>query len=159
MLLLLSGCRDKNINKKIDQVLGIQYGIYELDNDFSEFAGFGEGYTLEIYKLSEGTIKSFIYNSNKKLPLIIIDSEKYLEFGWFQAPFDTSFNEIRDLSLGYYSGNKKLESHLAQIEHSLTDENNFYSFYCLPNTINPRKVEFYVLDVEKRKLFVINSQL
>lgn len=63
------------------------------------------------------------------------------------------------MSLNYYSGNKKLEEQLGQIKEILNCKGVFYSFYYTPDQINPRSVQFMVLDIKNRRLYLINSKL
>lgn len=157
-LVLLFSCQSGVFKDKLPEILGISNVEIKDNHGTDEFGGFGEGYTLEIYELSESTVNSFIDRTSKILP---DKKEKatWKKYDWQKTPVDSSYNEILIMSLNYSGGNKKLETELSEIKKVLEKPEVYYSFYYSPNKDNPQDAQFFVLDVQTGKLYVIESKV
>lgn len=152
--LTLFSCQSA-IEDHVSQVLGLDKVEVENNEGESEFGGFGEGYTLDIYQLSTTTLQDFENNASKILPEK--DDEDWNKFDWNKTPIDSSYNEIFIMGLNYYSGNQKIETQLPQIKKALEKPNVYYSFYYKPDKDNPQRVELFILDIETKKLYTIQA--
>jgi hypothetical protein len=61
LLVFLLGCSPNNVTKELDSILGLEEPSFKVEftkNDFFTFNG--EGYSIQVLKLSDETIQSFI---------------------------------------------------------------------------------------------------
>lgn len=154
MPIFLFACKEGKYKKDLCYILGINNVEGKLEKNIDKFAGFGEFYIIEIYDLSDRTIDSFINRSDKLLP----EKEEYKNRKWESTPFDSTYKEIINMALNYYDGNKTIIQLQQEIQNIISDKNNYYSFYYKPDIYNPQYVQLFILDLYKKRIFIIESQ-
>ncbi len=157
-LFSILSCQSDLYKNDLSKILGISNIEITNNQGTDEFGGFGEGYSLEVYELSENTVNSFIKQSSKKLPDKIENSVEWQKKDWSEIPADSSFNEIFIVCLNYSSGNKKLETQLNEIK-TILNNGAYYSFYFKPNKLNPQTVQLFIFDTKGKKLYIIDSSI
>lgn len=153
----LGSCDTLVFKNELPEILGvnkIEIVANEVIADIS--STFGEGYGMEVYELSESTVQAFLNMTSKTLP---DKGEKWQKHDWSKVPIDNSFSEVLDVALGYYNRDKDLETHLNAIKKMLVQGNAYYSFYYKPDRDNPQNVQLFVLDIQKKKLYAIDSNI
>jgi hypothetical protein len=160
LFLFLSSCDLLFFKSDLSQILGIEKIEIENIQTFNEIAGIqGEGYILEIYTLSEKTIQAFINNPIKNLPDKQEEGKEWHKYNWSTFPIDSSYSEVFNMCL-YNSGyNKKLKVKLNEIKRLIEKEGVYYSFYYRPDKEHLQNVQLFILDVQNRKLYAIDSQV
>jgi len=118
---------------------------------------FGEGYGIEVYELSQNTVQSFLNRTSKVLPEKA--EEKWQKYDWNKVPVDNSFSEVFDVALNYYNRDKALETQLNIIKKILIQGNAYCAFYYKPDRDNPQNVQFFILNLQDRKLYIIDSNI
>jgi hypothetical protein len=153
LAILMLGCQSSYFKDDLSNILGVKSVDIESFSSKDEFGGFGEGYTLEKYKLSKVTIDDFESIQSKRLP---VKDGGWQRYGWSRTPIDSSFKVVIFMPLSYYDGNKKLEAVLHQVKKSLESPNVYYSFYYKPDKLNPQGVQLFILDVKSKELYAID---
>lgn len=143
----------------LSQILGVSDIEVKNSQGTDEFGGFGEGYTLEEYELSEKTVQAFINNASKTLPDKKEEGKNWQKKDWSKVPVDSSYSEILTMCLNYSSGSTKLETQLNEIKKMLEKIEVYYSFYYKPDEDNPQDAQLFILDVQSRKVYVIESNI
>ena len=157
-LFFLISCQSKVYKDDLPKILGVEDVKITNSQGIDEFAGFGEGYTLEIYELSESTINAFINDASKILPEKNGTAAGWLKHDWRSTPMDSSYIEIFNICLNYYSGNRKLEGLIVEIKKVLQKPDVYYSFYYKPDKDSPQDVLLFILDLQSRKLYIMDQQ-
>lgn len=152
---IVISCQDKIFEDQLPLILGIDNVDIKRSQNIDELGGFGEGYTFEIYKLSEKTIKSFIKRTPKSIRYNHDSTWKKKD--WSKSPIDTTYNEVVAMCLNYDSGNKKLINKLNEIKKTLTQANVYYALYYRPDRYNPKDAQLFVLDINNKDLYIIES--
>lgn len=155
-LLVLIGCHKPIFKERIPIIFGIDNFELKVIANFDEFGGFGEGYTFEIYEVSEGGIQAFINLKVKEISQYKDDSS-WKKVDWELAPADKLNEEVLIMCLNYANGNSKLKMFLTDAKKALQKEETYYSFYYKPNLENPQDVQLFIIDVRQKKLYVIES--
>ena len=150
----LLGCQSSVFKKEVSELLNVNNAEIVNSKGTDEFGGFGEGYTIEVYELSDKTIKDFENKKTKELP-VKKDDSTWQKKDWSKTPIDSSFSEIFIMGLNYSSGNKKIETELKEIKQLVEKSEVYYSFYYKPDKENPQDVQLFILDVPSRKLYTI----
>lgn len=153
LIVFFFGCQSSYFKNDLSQILGVEKVDVESFSSKDEFGGFGEGYTLEKYKLSKVTIDEFQGGRSKLLP---VKDGGWQRYGWSKAPIDSSFKEVIYMPLSYYDGNKKLEIVLQQVKKSLERADVYYAFYYKSDRSNPQSVQLFVVDIRSRELYAID---
>jgi hypothetical protein len=148
-------CQNRIFKDKLSLILDIDNVKIKKSQSIDEFGGSGEGYTFEVYKLSEKTIKAFIDNPAKGIRYNHDSTWKKKD--WAKVPIDTIYNEVLLMCLNYDSGNKKLANKLVEIRKTLTQANVYYALYYKPDKYNPENAQLFVLDIEGKNLYIIES--
>src|SRR5690348_2484153 len=94
LLLFLISCGNRVFKNELPQVLKVDKVEIEDGQNIDIYGGFGEGYTLEVYELSENTVQAFINNVSKALPNKKEDSIIWKKYDWTKSPFDSAYVEI-----------------------------------------------------------------
>ena len=153
MFLVITSCQSTFFLDKIDEIMGVD-DVEVFDRESIDvFGGFGEGYTLEVYKLSHSTIQSFLNKPSKKLPRK--HSNGWNIKDWDTSPLDNDYKEIYTLVFDYF-GNKKLTNRLKKLKNLMSGEGVYYSFYYYPDRITPIKVRFFIIDIKKDTFYAID---
>lgn len=152
-LLFILSCQSGVFKNDLSEILGVSNVEIKNSRGADEFGGFSEGYTIEIYELSEETTKAFIAQSNKILP----SKEGWKKFDWSKTPVDTSYTEI--FGILNYMGGKKVENLLSEIKVLLKKTEVYYSFYYKPDKDNPQDLQLFVLDTKSKKLHIVECNL
>jgi len=152
---IIINCQNRIFKDKLSLILDVNNVKIKKSLSIDEFGGFGEGYTFEVYKLSEKTIKSFIVNPSKSIRYN--NDSTWVKKDWDKAPIDTIYNEVLLMCLNYDSGSKKLTNKLLEIKKSLTRTNVYYALYYRPDKYNPQDAQLFVLDIESKNLYIIES--
>jgi len=160
LFLFLSSCNLSYFKKDLSQILGVEKKEIKNIQNFNEIAGIqGEGYILEIYTLSEKAIQAFKNNPLRNLPDKQEEGKEWHKYNWSTFPIDSSYSEVFNMCL-YNSGyNKKLTVKLNEIKRLIEKEGVYYSFYYSPDKVNPQDAQLFILDVQNRKLYAIDSQV
>lgn len=153
---IMIGCQTKVFKNELSQILGMDKVFIVDSNSFDEFGGFGEGYTLESYKLSKKTVQKFC-KIKEKNNLYKKNDSNWNKIGWSKSPIDSIYNEISLMGLGYDNGSVWLNEELSKIKDILIKPNNYYSIFYNPNIKNPENAILFILDVEQCKLYIIES--
>jgi len=154
--LLLLGCDIPFFKNDLPFILDVEKVEINNIQVFDEWGGWqGDGFTLEVYRLSEKTIQCFINKSSKNLPL----KKGYQKYNWTKTPIDSSYEEIFIMCLNYHSYNEKIELQLNKIKELIKKKEIYYSFYYKPDKNNPQNVQFFILDTQKGTLYVIDQQI
>lgn len=160
LFLFLSSCNLSYFKKDLSQILGVEKKEIKNIQNFNEIAGIqGEGYILEIYTLSEKAIQAFKNNPLKNLPDKQEEGKEWQKYNWSTFPIDSSYNEVFIMCLNYSGYGKKLKVKLDEIKRLIEKEGVYYSFYYSPDKVNPQDVQLFILDVQNRKLYAIDSQI
>lgn len=160
LFLFLSSCNLSYFKNDLSQILGVDKIEIENIQTFNEWGGFqGDGYILEIYTLSEKTIQAFKNNPLKNLPDKKEEGKEWQKYNWSTFPIDSSYNEVFIMCLNYSGYGKKLKVKLDEIKRLIEKEGVYYSFYYSPDKVNPQDVQLFILDVQNRKLYAIDSQI
>jgi len=155
----LSSCQDFVFEKELNKLLGVTNAVVKQRTIFEEVGGVhGEGYAIEVYKLSEGTIENFNKNTDKTLR-IKDNSTAWKKYGFKQTPIDTSFNEVTSMIIDYSAGEGKLKEGIDTIKKAMKTKGNYYSFYYKPDKDNPYHVLFFLLDMNKNTLYVVDQHI
>lgn len=157
----LFGCQSNVFKDDLPKILGVSNVEIQDSQGTDEFGGFGEGYTLEVYELSEKTVKAFINLTAKNLPDKKEEGKNWEKHDWSKTPIDTSYNGVLSLVLNYRSSTK-LENQLNDIKKLLEKPDVYYSFYYYSNEEVKEYIEdaqFFILDVQSRKLYTIESNI
>ena len=149
------GCSSTN-KDDVSYILDVKSTDIELSKETSDFGGFGEGYSLEVYVLSRKAIQSFVNKSNRILPKKK-DPKKWHKYDWNTYPVDSSYNEVFTMGLNYSNGDLKLERYLLGIKKTLSTPNIYCAFYYKPDERNPQDIELYILDIKTGKLYLIKA--
>lgn len=152
-ILVVISCQSSIFRNQINSILGIDSNDIFQKSSIDEFGGFGEGYTLEIYELTESSVKLFQENPLKKLPQKDNDNWKIKD--WSNTPIDNSYKEVFTLVLNYDSSDK-LTKQLRDLSELLKKKEVYYSFYYKPDKLNPIRVQFFVLDINTNKFYAID---
>ena len=147
---------NSNKENELSFILDVKNVEIELSKETSDFGGFGEGYSLEVYVLSRKAIQSFVNKSNRILPKKK-DPEKWHKYDWNTYPVDSSYNEVFTMGLNYSNGDLKLEKYLIGIKKTLLTPNIYCAFYYKPDERNPQDIELYILDIKTGKLYLIKA--
>jgi len=150
---LLFRCQRAILRGDIHKVIGINSSKISLEESYDVFAGFGEGYTFEKYKLSKDEVQKFIRKQQKLLP----NNAKWKQLNWTLTPIDTSYSEIEVMVLNFTSS-KNLSRELEKMSMILKQPGNYYSFYYWPDINDPRKVQFFLLDVHENRIYAIDAR-
>ena len=157
LFIFFISCTGNVYEKDLKEILHVNSVEIEESYSLDEGGGVrGDGYVIEVYKLSENTIKLFKSNSQKTLP--VIDSE-WLKQDWASFPIDSNFNEVKSTVLDYSAFNEELGNVINELQKIVIKENSFYAFYCKPDTLSPFNVRFFILDVTDRKLYIVEHNL
>jgi hypothetical protein len=160
ILSTLNSCNTSLFKNNLSQILGIKKVEIENSYIFDEWAGpHGDGFILEIYKLSEITIQNFISTSNKILPEKTEKNKNWQKQNWSILPIDSSYNEVFIMGLNYMPNDKKIKAQLEIINKVAFKKGVFCSFYYSPNKENPRQLQLFLLDVQSKKLYMIEQKL
>ncbi len=149
-IFLTFSCNTNLFDNDLKKILGNPDFSYSKENSISEFAGFGEGYTIEIYILPKNYLKRF-----DKRPYKLPPKKGWKTKGWSKTPIDSSYNEIIYMVLNY-KGNARISSFIKDIKEILNKKDTYYAFYYKPDKTTPTHVNFFVLDMEKQKLYAID---
>lgn len=150
---LSTSCENLMFKGKLPSILGIEQVKVENAKSVDDFGGFGEGKTIEIYTLSELTVKSFVLTSNK----ILRDKDNYLKKDWTKNVHDAEMECLISYSLNYRGGNT-IEVQLKNIKEILSQPNIYVAFYhnerdtCLSNMI-----QMFVLDITNKMLYIVDT--
>jgi len=153
LIILVISCQSNIFRNQIESILGINSTDIIQKSSIDEFGGFGEGYTLEIYELTESSVKIFQEKPLKKLPRKDNDNWKIKD--WSNTPVNNSYKEIFTLVLNYDSSDK-LTKQLRELSELLKQKEVYYSFYYKPDKLNPTRVQFFVLDTNTNKFYAID---
>ncbi|PWG77918.1 hypothetical protein [Pararcticibacter amylolyticus] len=153
LIVLISGCQSSYFKDDLPQILGVEQVDIERVSSKDDFGGFGEGYTIEKYKLKKVTIDEFYRVRSKLLPF---KDGGWQRYGWSKTPIDSLFKEVIYMPLEYYNGNKKLEPVLQHVKKALEQADVYYAFYYKPDRLNPQSVQLFVVDIQSRELYAID---
>jgi hypothetical protein len=161
LFIFLCSCNTSFIKNDLPKILDVDKVEIKKSQILNEWAGIhGDGFILEIYKLSEKTIQNFEEKSLKKLPDKKEKDKIWQKYNWSTLPIDSSYNEIFIMCLNYFSNNAKIRNILTEIKELIEEEKRmYYSFYYRPNKENPQNVQLFILDIENKKLYVIDQQI
>lgn len=154
----LISCQSTVFKNDISKLLNVSDAEITSSKGIDEFGGYGEGYSIEVYQLSEKTILDFKDNLVKKLPMKK-DTDIWQKKDWSYTPIDSSFKEIFIMGLNYSSGNKKIEAELNEIKLLIEKSKVYYSFYFKPDIESPQEIQLFILDEQSRKLYVIEMDI
>ncbi|MET0637360.1 MAG: hypothetical protein ABWZ25_15120 [Chitinophagaceae bacterium] len=150
----LVGCQSNVSKNEIPGLLNVSNAEIVNSKGTDDFGGFGEGYTIEFYELSDKTISDFKNKTTKELPLKK-DDTAWQKKDWSKTPIDSSYNEIFIMVLNYDGGSKEIEIELKKIKLLVEKPDVYYSFYFKPDKDSPQDIELFILDLSGRKLYTI----
>lgn len=114
-----------------------------------------EFYLFEKYKLSKESIDQFLKQSNKKLPLKVIESKAWYSSNWSKVKKEKE-NLWVFACLNYKTNNRKLLKELNDFKVKLKDKNTYCAFYC-NDLKSPNKVIILLLDTNTQYLRIVYS--
>ncbi|MBA3827724.1 MAG: hypothetical protein H0X33_02200 [Taibaiella sp.] len=160
LFLFLSSCNTSFFKDDLSQILGVDKVEIENSQKLNEWAGRqGDGFVLEIYYLSEKTVRAFKDKPLKNLPDKREEGKEWKKYNWSASPVDSSYNEVFIMCLNYSSNSEKLKVQLNEIKKLMGKKGVYYSFYYRPNKYNPQNVQLFILDIQSRKLYTIDQQI
>jgi len=157
-----TSCDNFIFKSDLPQILGVKDVKIEKSTSLNEWGGVqGEGFVLEVCKLSETTIEDFLHRSNKYL--VDKNDNRWKKDNWSDAPFDTTkYKEVLIMALNYSTPNKEVMSQLKDIKEILSKRRVYHAFYYRPNKDVEEYIEaiqFFVLDLDERRLYAIDSSI
>jgi len=111
----------------------------------------GEGYSIELYKLSDSIPIDF---DRKRLPSLPLrgDYTRMIK-NWERAPFDSlKYPHIYDI-FSISTGNGSLDSLIVHLHTLLNGRQVYYAFYSGPDFKKPTDLEMYIWDPQERILY------
>jgi len=141
------------------ELFGFEEDSYELEYSKSVFAGFGEGYSFEIYILSDSLVQSIIASPQNNLPAKSNSQDLFISYGWNTWPIGSQYDEVLDISLNYYTRNEGLKKAINSAKAMIANDSPLVAFYAYPNLPNPKIVQLFVLDTISRRMYFVDSRL
>ena len=130
----------------------------EKKDQLEDWAGdHGKGYYIETYQLSDNTIEAFKNNASKRLP--DNDDLSWKKVEWRKVPVDSSCREALSVVVDYQATERKIGIYINEIKKVLELKEAFYSFYYKPDIENPNHVQFFILDIQGKKLYAVDSKV
>ena len=133
-------------------MLGIEEAlIVSTDYTFYPFISLRDGDTMEVYHLSNSTIKNFMSNSSFELYDDFYESHSWMKENWHKCPIDLakSSQECVTAFAPRAGANKKFASWAEENIKLLSSTHAYYAFYYKNDDI-----VFFVLDVIYGKLYI-----
>ena len=124
LLFSLNSCQNFVFEKDLNKLLGVTNVVVEQREIVEEVGGIhGEGYTIEVYKLSEKTIEHFNKKTDKILPTHE-DSNAWKKIGWLPTPIETSYSEVTSIITDYVASEEKLKARIDTIKKAIKTRGN-----------------------------------
>jgi hypothetical protein len=156
--LVCVACEQPIFKSKICALINVKNCVAHSVESINQFGGFGEGFILEIYEISEESAIEFINDPSKKLPDPEGDAT-WEKVNWLNSALDSSHIGLISMTLHYSNGNAELKKKLSKIEELIGANNVFHAFYCKPDLDNPQDTQLFVLDCNTRRMYVIESSI
>lgn len=149
---------DQYIAELFDTDVKLESPIFEYD---SERSFQGDGYSISIYQLPL-SIQSRFEAADERL---LSDYPKHPSYRnhwsferWRKTPFDEKFNEHLNFILSRYDADNApgLSEHFEAIQAALKREGSFYAFFYSRPHQNLGDVDFFIVDLVEKRLYLIN---
>lgn len=163
LCIFLDSCSNRVFEHQIAYLLGVKNTKVEIIFTSESFGGFGEGYTLEVYKISEKTGESFIKKSSKVLPDKNLKGQNWHKSNWQKNPIKKS--ELKKLEIIFdYRSNSQLTEKIDKIKNLIDkkDKHIFYAYYYKPDSENKDYIEdaeLFIIDLSDKKFYALASNI
>lgn len=145
------------INEELEKALGTSIESTKSIYHDDEFGGFNEGYSIDIVELTVKTIKAFQNSvNNNQYPLKKYD---WQVFSWRKTPVLDSLDQIEALVLNYYVLDERERYQDEMRELMQSEDDVYYSFYFKEVAGNIIAVDFYLIDIESKKVYMVKSSM
>jgi hypothetical protein len=153
----LLGCSPNNVTKELNSILGLEEPSFKVEfakNDFFTFNG--EGYSIQVLKLSDETIQSFIDQDKTLFP---IDKRGFTVKRWVKNPITVEEKEIEELVTTYFIKDNKSKKYQNDIAKLLKSDRGYYSYYFKSMDESINSVLFFLVDTDTKKLYAVNTEI
>ncbi len=153
----LLGCSPNNVTRELDSILGLEEPSFKVEftkNDFFTFNG--EGYSIQVLKLSDETIQSFIDQDKSLFP---VDKKGFTSKRWVKNPITVEEKEIEELVTTYFIKDEKSKRYQDDITKLLKSDRGYYSYYFKSIDESINYVLFFLVDTDTKKLYVVNTEI
>lgn len=159
VVFLMTACDNNVFENNLTKIFDVDNKELRFVQGIDRFGGFGEGFTLEEYDLSEKALDIFMRKDSKALPENEEVGSNWKRKDWDITPIDSVYNQLFLMCLSYSDGSLELKTKLDEIKQVLKKAKVYYSFYYRPDKDNPQDVRLYVLDTQTRRVYVIESNI
>lgn len=148
-LILLNSCSSNLSQKKLTSQLGVnaklEKNIYYWSTG-DDLQGEGFEICLNNLKITDSVLININY------PIADLDKEGWLISTWKSTPVDL---DNFDLIFDYNIKNEAVKKNILEIEKSLKDKNNYYSYYYnyAKNTDVVIGIDLYVINLKKKIIY------
>ena len=121
----------------------------------------GDGYSISVFEMP-ARIRNRFESADDRL---LSEFPKHPEYRdhwsferWRGSPFDEKFTQYLDFALSSYDSENEpdLEAHFAAIRRALNGGKAYYSFSFHGTGWLPSDIDFFVVDLERNRLYLIN---
>ena len=153
---VISGFEERFENRGVFGVFtAFRDPVFEYD---SPRAFNGDGYSISIYTLPASVRKRFETADPEflgKFPRRPAYRSAWFAEPWRQSPIDKRFERYLSFALSTY-GTSELSVPFAAIREALAEPGTFYSFFAYDHGDYPGNVDFFIVDLKRNRLYIIN---
>lgn len=153
-----SGAKARELNAIYDTPVSLPAPVFSYD---SERAFNGDGYSISTYDLPESIRHRFQKPDQRLLgefPARPSYRSHWKTVNWKPGPLPPSLEQYVEFALGEYSRDKKgLSEQFSAIRKALEKPTTFYSFFYNDPGKYVGDIDFFVIDLEDGKLYIINN--
>ncbi len=146
-------CNNSAYENKLDIILGVNEPGYTKRTIAEDVLGFGEGFVIEKFHLTENTSRKFENHLAE-----ISQKAGWESQGWIPAHLiSRDDNKAIEMVLEYSTRDRKLNKLIQEIRKSIEREKSFFACYCKPDCENPIKSVVFVYDHSNHNLWIAES--
>lgn len=154
-----AGAYDRYLEGLFDTKVQLGNAVFEYD---SERAFNGDGYSISVYELPS-SIRARFESADERLLSEFPKHPSYRDHWsferWRRSPFDEKFNDYLDFALSSYDARNasELTKHFDAIRGALKREGTFYAFFYYRPSGHVGDVDFFIIDLNGGRLYLINQ--
>lgn len=160
LLFLMFSCSDYIYNnQELKSILGVEVVIEKRIFSKMEWSGFqGEGYTINVYQLSDPIIQNFLDSNRYKVHPVLIDDLETKTEKWRKTPMTKKFEEVKFMVTRYFTKDEKVLEFQKVIEDKLNSEGTYFAFYYKGNSLDEaNQVYFFLIDPISNRFYVVEA--
>lgn len=153
LLGVINGCMSSAYEHQLETIIGISEPEYAITAIAEDVSGFGEGFVIEKFHLTENTSSKFENHITAISPKAGWKSQ-----GWISTKLiSKADSKAIEMVIKYSTRNRELNELVEEIKQSIERERSYFACYCKPDCENPIKSVVFVYDFSTCNLWVVEA--